>query len=242
MAGFTGASPIVTDGLVFAVDAANYESYPGSGTTWGDLSGNGNNGTLVNGPTFDSGNGGSIVFDGTNDYVNLGNILNMGTSDISICGAFKRTLDNTNIQFIFSKSLAGSGVGRYWIDQNESIVEANGKLRMGIAWLGNHIDYRSIQNININTWYYYTFVIDRDDKLFIYINGVLDTSFNISSYSSINMQTSLPYRIGSYTASDQVSPIYYWGGNIAFHLHYNKALSSAEVLQNYNALKSRFNL
>ena len=59
---------IVTDGLVLCVDAANKRSYPGTGTTWTDLKG-GNNGTLINGPTFDAGNGGSIVFDGTNDRV-----------------------------------------------------------------------------------------------------------------------------------------------------------------------------
>jgi len=62
---------IVTDGLVLALDAGNTKSYPGSGTTWTDLSGNGNTGTLTNGPTFDSANGGSIVFDGTNDYVQV---------------------------------------------------------------------------------------------------------------------------------------------------------------------------
>ena len=60
---------IVTNGLVLYLDAANKKSYPGSGTTWTDLSGNNNTGTLTNGPTFDSNNGGSIVFDGTNDYV-----------------------------------------------------------------------------------------------------------------------------------------------------------------------------
>ena len=64
---------IVTDGLVLCLDAANKKSYSGSGTTWTDRSGNGNNGTLVNGPTFDSGNGGSIDFDGVDDNVNLGN-------------------------------------------------------------------------------------------------------------------------------------------------------------------------
>ena len=68
MGTFGGAQPIVTDGLVFAVDAANYESYPGSGTTWTDLAGS-NDGTLTNGPTFDSGNGGSIAFDGSDDKV-----------------------------------------------------------------------------------------------------------------------------------------------------------------------------
>jgi hypothetical protein len=66
---------VVTDGLVLALDAADTNSYPGSGTTWNDLSGNGNTGTLTNGPTYSSDNGGSIVFDGTNDYVPLVNNL-----------------------------------------------------------------------------------------------------------------------------------------------------------------------
>ena len=61
------------NGLVLALDAANTKSYPGSGTTWTDLSGRGNTGTLTNGPTYSSANGGSIVFDGTNDYVVVNN-------------------------------------------------------------------------------------------------------------------------------------------------------------------------
>jgi hypothetical protein len=65
------APNIVTDGLVMYLDAANTKSYPGSGTTWNDLSGNSNNGTLINGPTFNP-NGG-IDFDGTDDYINFGN-------------------------------------------------------------------------------------------------------------------------------------------------------------------------
>jgi hypothetical protein len=59
-----GGGNIITDGLVLLLDAANSKSYPGTGTTWTDLSRSGNNGTLINGPTFNSGNGGSIVFDG----------------------------------------------------------------------------------------------------------------------------------------------------------------------------------
>ena len=67
---------IVEDGLVLALDAGNTKSYPGSGTTWTDLSGNGNNGSLVNGVGYNSGNLGSLSFDGVNDYVNFGNIFN----------------------------------------------------------------------------------------------------------------------------------------------------------------------
>ena len=62
---------IVTDGLVLCLDAGDGKSYGGSGTTWTDRSVNSNNGTLTNGPTFDSSNGGSIVFDGSNDYTSF---------------------------------------------------------------------------------------------------------------------------------------------------------------------------
>ena len=65
---FNYSPKVVTDGLVLYLDAANPKSYVSGSTTWGDLSRGGNNGTLVNGPTFDGGNGGSIVFDGVNDY------------------------------------------------------------------------------------------------------------------------------------------------------------------------------
>ena len=72
---FNYSPNIITDGLVLYLDAANTKSYPGSGTTWRDLSKSQLNGTLTNGPTFNSSNGGSIVFDGVDDYVNLGNVL-----------------------------------------------------------------------------------------------------------------------------------------------------------------------
>ena len=70
-----GGPDIITDGLVLYLDAANTKSYIGSGTTWKDLSGNSNDGTLTNGPTFDSGNSGSIVFDGVDDFVTTGQQL-----------------------------------------------------------------------------------------------------------------------------------------------------------------------
>ena len=76
---------IVTRGLAFYVDAGDTDSYPGSGTTWTDISPNSNNGTLTNGPTFDSNNGGSIVFDGADDFVELGSIDS--SNAISLAGS-----------------------------------------------------------------------------------------------------------------------------------------------------------
>ncbi|MFO7969751.1 MAG: LamG-like jellyroll fold domain-containing protein, partial [Candidatus Izemoplasmatales bacterium] len=69
---------------MLALDAANPKSYPGSGTTWNDLSGNGNDGVLVNGPTFDSGNNVSLVFDGVNDYINIPYDASFNSSNITV--------------------------------------------------------------------------------------------------------------------------------------------------------------
>jgi len=82
--GLSHSPRIVTNGLVLCLDAGNRQSYPGSGTTWTDLSGNGKNGTLTNGPTYTSANVGAIVFDGVDDYVSCSasNILNNFSYDI----------------------------------------------------------------------------------------------------------------------------------------------------------------
>jgi hypothetical protein len=104
---------IVTDGLVLALDAGSKKSYAGSGTTWKDLSGNGNNGTLVNGPTFNSANGGSIVFDGVDDYVLLPNIVENSNSSTTIEVIMKNNSGIINpstpqMNFILNGSTAGS--------------------------------------------------------------------------------------------------------------------------------------
>ena len=81
--GVAAAPTIVTNGLILNLDASNTSSYPGTGTVWTDLSGQNNNGTLVNGVGYSSVNGGTLTFDGVNDYVNMGNIFNFGTGDFT---------------------------------------------------------------------------------------------------------------------------------------------------------------
>jgi hypothetical protein len=79
-----GTPPIVTNGLVLHLDAGSRQSYPGSGTTWNDLSGNGYNGTLTNGPTFNTANQGSIVFDQANDIVSFSGVVLTNTHTVNI--------------------------------------------------------------------------------------------------------------------------------------------------------------
>ena len=114
--GLSHSPRIVTDGLVFCVDAGDKMSYPGAGTTWTDLSKNRNNGTLTNGPTFNSANGGSIVFDGTNDYANMSNFNFFNYCDynkpFSLCARCK--LSGTSFQQIMGRQLTGGtyrGIG-----------------------------------------------------------------------------------------------------------------------------------
>ena len=95
MAFFRGAN-VVTDGLVLALDAANTKSYPGSGTTWRDMSGNNITGSLTNGPTFNSANGGSIVFDGTNDSVIMADNSALNTQTPSVEVWIKTNATNQN--------------------------------------------------------------------------------------------------------------------------------------------------
>jgi hypothetical protein len=223
---FTYSPKIVTDGLVFAVDAANKKSYPGSGTTWKDLSGNGNDGTLINGPTFDSGNGGSIMFDGANDIVE-------GNSNISI----------------FNVGGGAHSVEWYTKYNNHSDYPTVWDLRFGtdIHWNDyiNPIDsYRmyaypggpvrlSDSSIEINRWYHFIFSCEGNGNNFsFYINGILDYTAGWNrTYGN-----STKYRIGGNNSSRRLN------GNIPIIKFYNKALSASEVSQNYNALKSRFGL
>jgi len=92
---FNNGPTIVTNGLVLALDAGDKNSYVSGSTTWFNLTGV-NNGTLTNGPTFNTGSGGSIVFDGTNDRVQLPNALITGTGDFTVSAWVRRNTINTD--------------------------------------------------------------------------------------------------------------------------------------------------
>jgi len=210
---------IVTSGLVLNLDAGNTSSYPGSGTTWTDLSGNGNNGTLVNGVGYDSGNGGSLTFDGSNDYVDCGTF---GVSYITVNTWVYRTSSTTN-----------QGICR---KQNSwAVSQYNGVLQVapGTSWTFYNTGY----TIPLNTWVNIAYTYNGSGTTgsqTVYINGSSIYSTTAGSGAiSINSNAA---RIG-YDDNG-----WYWGGKIAQTQIYNRALSSDEVLQNYNAVKSRYGL
>ncbi len=245
------APSIVLDGLKLYLDAGNAASYAGTGTTWTDLSGNGHNGTLTNGPTYNSANGGSIVFDGTNDYANFGDVLDFGLNDFTVNVWLKINSNwgavdvnpgfgvmNTN-RYFAGKGIIGAQNFRWAFGFTQARC-----LRVYFVGIDpQSIAFNTTASLNLNQWYMCTLVANRASDAKIYINGVqqsLDASSNISIFSSLNFQNNSPFRIGSATLYDNVSSVTEFPGNISVVQKYFRALTAAEVLQNYNAMLGRF--
>jgi hypothetical protein len=232
MAGKSGPD-IVENGLVLCLDAANKFSYPGTGTTWTDLSGNSNNGTLTNGPTFSAGNQGSIVFDGTNDYVTKTSWISPPTNTFTI-GCWVKFSDNVNDRYLlsFGRDIGGStgGLALFAYGFNAISDVLIFEFGSGIGRVSSGI----VPSLNI--WYYLTVTADVTNVKF-YLNGEVK---NTSSQGSGAITSSPTLSIGSYVNDSGTPGTYFYAGNIAQVSIYNRALSAAEVLQNYNATKSRF--
>jgi hypothetical protein len=225
-----GHSPrIVTDGLVLCLDAANARSYPGTGTTWTDRSASGNHGTLTNGPTFDSDNGGGIVFDGADDRISIGSsFFNQKIVDSLSVVCFARCTNMGRYQVIgggqdttfirYTASLnAGAFPNRFGFDL-ETVSTGQARLSSNI--------YAS------NEWHHLVGTYDGSStKLFV--DGNLEDS--TSSYSG-NVQDFDEVRLGDdITWSGRA-----YQGKLTSFLMYNRALTSEEVRQNFEATKGRY--
>jgi hypothetical protein len=232
---------IVTDGLVLHLDAANKKSYSGSGTTWTDRSGSENNGTLTNGPTFDSANGGGLTFDETNDYINFGNATdtNFGSDNFTIeCVAYiDPNVSNNTYKGIVVKKGAGSANAGYGIYYNTSQEKFLWSTADGSSYS---------ERFSTNTWSsiensYANIVMVRDSAAtnngHFYINGVYESL--ASTASMLDVDNTYNLVVG---ASSTLYSQYYLKGKVSQVKLYNRALTASEVLQNYNATKSRFGL
>lgn len=243
--GFYRGPQIVRDGLVLYLDAANTKSYPGSGTTWNDLSGNGNNGTLVNGPTFDSGNNGSIVFDGVNDYISvpnqiLGNLSNDNSLTVSVFANVNEPSLTTRSGLLcnqkYQSEVDPGGFGL--------VIESFGRFAVNLTKDvdGVKTSYESLGVSTLNRQQYaeYCFTYNSITKTVItYKNGIQQGSTTNPNYGWSKNTTNRPTVIGVNTQGG-------WGNfykmNIGISKIYNRALTAEEILQNYNATKSRYGL
>ena len=214
---------IVTNGLVLNLDAANKDSYPGTGTTWTDLSGNANNGTLINGPSFlPNVNSGIIKFDSVDDYVD-GGTSTLSSGNISLFQWVKMdSLSSTGWNITFTKWLSS-------VDFHFAIKSGTPRLNL---YTTSNSDLYANTALATGVWYYVGFTLVNGGTLTFYVNGTSD-----GTYGSVSRT---PSNDTIYIGDPR--PNYGLAGSIPITQVYNRALSTAEVLQNYNATKTRFGL
>ena len=202
---------IVTDGLIMHWDAADKNSYPGSGTTIYDLSGNGHNGTLYNGVGYSTANGGVLVFDGSNDYVHGG--LNMYNTNYTVFGASRYVT-------IGGRVIAGTN---NWL--------------LG-HWAGYTNDHYA------EGWVYYNPSISNTDwNIYTGTGDISGDSYGFYMNNTLLAQNSGGSQGPSGIVLGCTGPGYEFSNSqVSFILLYNRVLSSTELTQNYNALKTRFGL
>ena len=242
---YTGG--IVTDGLVLHLDAAKKDSYPGSGTTWYDLSGNGNDGTLTNGPTYSGvAKDAAVVFDGSNDHVRIPNseTLQFGTDSFTAMAWVYPSNDVNNVRIINNRGTGAGGSYKgyqlkiddtgvdQWKYHDSAIDDASGTYKVAY----------STNAYSINQWYLMTMVYETQTQLRLYVNTTLDIAVSVGSFGSIT--NTLPTAIGAAVANNGVEGTLSQtiGASISQVQVYNRALTASEITQNYNALKGRYGL
>jgi hypothetical protein len=227
---FVHSPKIITEGLVLALDAGNMKSYPGSGTTWFDKSGNARNGTLINGPTFSSANLGSIVFDGVNDYIDTTYTANTG--------------NNFSFGVVCKPTSNGQSSGSDIMAKN--YLPESPYISWGVDFL-NDRTFRFMVADNTTFSFilstpqtlnqvYYLFVTYQNKVITAYINGVVVGTKTNTNDPVYNDHT-LTFGVWKEYPTDN-----YFVGNIYNAQIYNRALSASEIQQNFNALRGRYGI
>ena len=230
---------IITDGLVFNFDAANQASYPGSGTTWKDLSSNELDNTIAGSPTYETANGGGFVFDGADDYAQRLNDTTFNSINEFTFNFWVKYASGVNLTSLIGKPRSG------WADA----------LRIGYTADTTTLFY-SLQgttrckntDVTLSTTEFTNICFVQNpsessnlDKTKFYINGAAISNESVGyALTSVDAPT-FPLIIGGWRQGNSgVGST--WKGNMNIAQMYNRALSASEVLHNYNALKSRFGL
>jgi hypothetical protein len=221
---------VIDAGLVLALDAADRNSYPGSGTTWTNLVSSGI-GTLTNGPTFSSSNGGSIVFDGTDDYVAPSGITDsflQGTWTASFWVNFDTSSTTSN--GTTDKTLLQHGVGSTRTILH--LCQRNNRIYFGLG----EDDISGTTILSTGRWYNLVFTLNNTTRVKqIYLNGAFEISHTAAgAYVGSGNNA----RIGGVVAVFGLT----FDGFMSNCSFYNRVLTAAEISQNYNALRGRFNV
>jgi hypothetical protein len=219
-------TPIIQSGLVINVNGTP-ASYPGTGTVWYDLENN-YNGDLINGPTWNSGTGGYFSFDGVNDYCYFGDSstgLNTGSRTF---GGWVNTTTSSTDKVFFIRGEDTFGAGWSLSLYKEGVTNKFGFA--GVWGLTSTANVTSTTTLVNNTWYYVVARWISGTEISIYVNGVKEATVSVP-YTTLR-GLSKGWQIARYSG-----PTYSQVDIGEFEL-YNRALSDAEVLQNYNIRKS----
>ena len=226
---------IQATGLVLNLDAGNPLSYSGTGTTWADLSGNSNTGTLTNGPTYNSGNGGYILFDGVNDYADITDSSSLDITPAVTIETWVNFPTFTSYGGIVAKRSESSARGNYYL----RCGNATGQFQLGTFpnGVGHNIWVTTKTDFATNTWYHLVGTISGSTHK-IYVNGVeYGGSFGWGSGTTMVVDT-LNLRIGmGYDTAGEPGNV-----KVATAKIYNRALLLSEIKYNYNVQKARFGL
>jgi len=223
---------------VLYYDAGLGASYPGSGSTWTDLSGNGNNGTLNGGVTYNSANGGGLSFDGVNGYVSLPNDI-VTTSDIRANGiTYSAWVNSSNTAA--EQRIIGQKPSIGYSDLASGGLGISGNKAKMIAYDDN-ISYKStIGNTTLqnNIWYFIAGTYDMSDKsIRIFVNGKLDgTPIAITTFDRLTANAE------NLIGTLHTTSTYSFNGVISSVGIYNRVLSADEIMQNFNALRGRYGI
>ncbi len=231
---------IVTSGLSLNYDVPQLRSYPTTGTSITDLSGNSNTGTLVNGVAFSTLYGGNFIFDGTNDYLNCGAVSNI---------TFERTNTFSFSFWIYPTSLSINGgiLSKYNTSSRGLTVGLNSTGAVSLVLRNTLTTNDLVINtatglIAINNWYYIVVTYNGSSSatgVSFYINGAKTTGdITVRNGLTATILNSQNVQLGARTAADAV----YYTGRIASASIYNKVLTADEVLQDFNANRSRYGL
>ena len=233
-----GAGPnLVTDGMTLFFDPANIKSYPGSGGTIYDLSPGGNNGTITN-AVFDADNGGSLYFDGSGDYVTIEDYSVSDDQPFTFCGWIKPVTGIESLTYAVVFALKADTTHwqvSYTSDSNYNILFAFAGTSTSVKTTSSSQDL-----IALNSWGHLAVSYNGGAKATvsnwkIYVNGQEVSITGAGSTGAATNETALGYRIGGGTNN-------YFKGNITNCFFYNRALTEAEIVQNYNVLRGRFGL
>jgi hypothetical protein len=231
-----GATGYTTNGLVLNLDAGNYASYPTTGTKWVDISGNYNNGDLINGPTWSSASGGTITFDGTDDRGVINNYYPVFTGDFAI-NLWVNFSTYLQYQNVISSANDGNAVLGFWLEFGSARGFTLYSTGTNLIVEDNLV---SLTSLSTNTWHNVcvTRVGTGTNNVKLYVDNVLcgqNTSNLTVGSASQNLE------IARYSKNAGTS--FLFNGKIAVIQTYNNVgLSASEILQNYNALKGRFGL